>query len=403
MLVPVHAAVGLALLAGGPTSATRPLVNGTLQQGKQLTGTPGSWVGNGTITYAYQWHRCNPTGAKCSSIHGATKATYKLVARDVGHTLGLTVRATDGTGATAAYSPLAGLVAAAAARSAVTAQPPVTGDAIVGSPVKVEAGTWTTAPAAVTYAWERCNANGRLCTPIAGATTDTYSLTAVDAGHVLLAAVTAGGQTALSLVTGLGRASPGPVAADRPTVTGPLQQGKRLSAAAGSWAGTGTIAFAYQWYRCSATGARCSSIHGSTRATYTEVAADVGKTLGVTVRATDTTGTTSAYSALAGLVAAASTTLAATAQPTLAGSATVGQALTVRPGTWSTAAPALAYAWLRCNANGRLCTTIAAAAAASTYTLTAADAGKAIVASVTAAAGTTRQAVLTVASPAVAS
>jgi hypothetical protein len=401
MLALAHAAVGLALLAGGPTSATRPLVTGTLEQGMRLTGTPGSWVGNGTIAYAYQWYRCDPAGAKCSSIHGATNATYTLVAKDVGHTLGLTVRATDATGTTAAYSALAGLIAAAASRNVVSAQPAVTGDAIVGSPVKVEGGTWTTTPTAPGYAWKRCNANGRLCTPIAGATTDTYSLTAADAGHVLLAVVNAGGQTALSLVTGLGRTSPGPVAADRPTVTGPLQQGKRLSAAAGSWAGTGTIRFAYQWYRCSASGARCSSIRGSTRATYTEVAADVGRALGVTVRATDSTGTTSAYSALAGPVAAASATLAATAQPTLVGAASVGRTLTVRPGAWSVAAPALRYAWLRCNANGRLCTTIAGATAG-TYALVAADAGKAIVASVTATAGTADQAVLTVASAPVA-
>ena len=120
------------------------------------------------------------------------------------------------------------------------------------------------------------------------------------------------------------------------------------------------------------------------------------------MRATDSTGTTPAYASLAGLVATKTAKLAASAQPTLAGSATVGQALTVTPGTWSGSAPAgFTYAWLRCNANGRLCEPVAAAAAPS-YTLTADDAGHTIVARVTATVGTATQAVLTMASPAIA-
>jgi hypothetical protein len=111
----------------------------------------------------------------------------------------------------------------------------------------------------------------------------------------------------------------------------------------------------------------------------------------------------SLYAAAVGPVASKTAKLAETTQPKISGTPAVGQKLTVDNGTWKLAPTGYTYAWLRCNANGRLCTTIAAAAAASTYTLTAADAGKAIVASVTAAAGTTRQAVLTVASPAVAS
>jgi hypothetical protein len=397
MLLVAHAAVGLALALAGPTTATRPVVTGTLQQGKQLVGTPGSWIGNGTITYAYQWYRCNAAGAKCSSIHGATAAKVMLGVKDVGNTLGLTVRATDSTGTTAAYSSLAGLVGSASAAAVATAQPPVSGDAIVGSPVHAEAATWTTAPAALTYAWERCNANGRVCVPIAGATTDTYSLTADDVGHVLVAAVTGRGRTVLSVDSGLGRTAPGPVASGRPTVSGALQQGERLTASAGTWAGSGTITYAYQWYRCDTRGAHCSSIHGSTRSTYTQVAGDTGKTIALTVRATDATGTTSAYSSLAGLVAPASSTLVATAQPALTA---VGQVLQVEQGTWSEAPASFAYAWLRCNTNGRLCTAIAGATTSS-YTLTAADRGVVVLARVTATAGTAAQAVLTAASPVV--
>ena len=375
-------ALGLAVLLGGPTSSSPPAVTGTLQQGAKLTATAGTWAAGGAITYAYQWYRCDPNGAHCSSIHGATKGRYTEVRKDVGQTIGLTVRASDKTGTTTAYAPLAGLVAAPGATPVATKQPPESGEPIVGQGLTAEAAAWTSVPAALKYAWLRCNANGRLCTAVAGATTNTYTLDADDAGHVLLAAVTAGKQTVLSLSAGVVRTAPGPVPSGRPTVAGKLQQGGRLTATAGTWGGSGTITYAYQWYRCDANGAHCNSVHGATKGTYTLVAADVDKTIGLTVHATDSTGTTAAYASLAGLVAAKTATLAATAQPTLAGTAAAGQALTIAPGTWSGTPPtAFTYAWLRCNANGRLCVPIASATAAS-YTLTADDSSHTIVATV---------------------
>ena len=391
-------ALGLAVLLGGPTSSSPPAVTGTLQQGAKLTATAGTWAAGGAITYAYQWYRCDPNGAHCSSIHGATKGRYTEVRKDVGQTIGLTVRASDKTGTTTAYAPLAGLVAAPGATPVATKQPPESGEPIVGQGLTAEAAAWTSVPAALKYAWLRCNANGRLCTAVAGATTNTYTLDADDAGHVLLAAVTAGKQTVLSLSAGVVRTAPGPVPSGRPTVAGKLQQGSRLTATAGTWGGSGTITYAYQWYRCDANGAHCNSVHGATKGTYTLVAADVDKTIGLTVHATDSTGTTAAYASLAGLIAAKTATLAATAQPTLAGTAAAGQALTIAPGTWSGTPPtAFTYAWLRCNANGRLCVPIAGATAAS-YTLTADDSSHTIVATVAATVGTAVQAVLTVAS-----
>jgi hypothetical protein len=391
-------ALGLAVLLGGPTVASPPSVTGSLQQGAKLTATAGTWAGTGTITYAYQWYRCDANGAHCGSIHGATRGTYTQVRKDVGHTIGLTVRATDPSGTTAAYAPLAGLVAAPGTAPVATKQPPESGEPIVGQALKAEAATWSAATPALKYAWLRCNANGRLCTAVAGATTDTYSVTSGDVAHVLLAAVTAGKQTVLSLSAGVVRAAPGPVSSSRPAIAGTLEQGSRLTATAGTWAGSGTITYAYQWYRCSPTGSRCNSVHGATKGTYTLVAADVGQTIALTVRATDSTGTTPAYASLAGLVAAKTATLAATAQPTLTGAVTVGQVLTVTPGTWSGAAPpTFTYAWLRCNANGRLCAPITGVTAAS-YTLTADDSGHTIVATVNATAGTAGHAVLTVAS-----
>src|SRR4051794_5311207 len=391
-------ALGIALLLSGPASVSPPSVAGTLQQGSKLTAAPGRWTGRGTISYAYQWHRCDRNGAHCSSIHGATKGTYMQVAKDVGGTVGLTVRATDPTGTTVAFAPLAGVIAARGASPVATKQPPESGEPIVGQGLKAESAGWRPAAGAPRYGWLRCNVNGRACTAIAGATSASYSLTAGDVGHVVLAAVTIGRQTVLSLSAGVVRTTPGPFATARPTIAGTLQEGSRLTAGAGTWSGSGTLTYAYQWYRCDASGAHCNSVHGATRATYTLVSSDVDKTVGVTVRATDSTGTTAAYGSLAGLIADSAAVLAATSQPVLEGSAASGGTLTVVPGTFSGGAPATATsAWLRCNATGRLCVPVGGATGAS-YPLTADEAGHPVIATVPATAGTAVQAVLTVAS-----
>ena len=386
-------AAGGAGAASGPSVTAGPTVTGTLQAGKKLTARTGTWLGTGTITYHFQWYRCDAYAAHCSSIHGSTKATYSEVAKDVGHSLGVTVTATDSTGTAPAYAPVAGLVAAATSTLAATAQPVLAGDPIVGTAIDVQAAAWSSTPAATTYAWLRCNANGRACAPITGQTASTYTLTSADLGFTVMAAVTGTAgkvkQTVLTLRSDVVRQAPGPLLSAAPTVTGTLQQGKKLTGFQGTWTSGGAITYAFQWYRCDANAAHCSSIHGSTKSTYTLVAKDVGQTLALTVRATDSTGTTAAYASVAGLVAPASSTLAATAQTGLAGDAAVGTALTAQAPTWSATPTATTYAWLRCNTNGRACAAIAGQTSGS-YTLTAADVDHTIVAAVTGTSGASK-------------
>jgi hypothetical protein len=143
------------------------------------------------IGYGYQWYRCDAAGAHCKSVHGATKPTYTLVAKDVGQTLAFAVHATDATGTATAYASLVGPVVAANATLVPTAQPTIAGVAAQGKTLQVSEGSWNRKPDALTYAWQRCNPNGRLCVPIAGATAATYAVTAADAGHALLAVVQA--------------------------------------------------------------------------------------------------------------------------------------------------------------------------------------------------------------------
>lgn len=388
--------------ATGPTPTAVPTIAGVLQQGKRLTATAGDWLGAGAISYAYQWHRCDAHGAHCSSIHGSTASTYTEVAQDVGRSLAVTVRATDGTGTTPAYSSLAGLVAPSASLLSAAKQPVLAGDAIVGHTLSATGGSWLGRATSSAYAWLRCNANGRACSTIAGATASTYAVTATDAGHRLLAAVSGATgttrRTALSLASAPVRAQPAPLNAEPPSVTGTLRVGQRLTATPGTWFGSGAIAYAYQWYRCDDRAAHCSAIGGATKRTYTEVARDAGRTLALTVRASDATGHANAYSSAAGVVARASSPLAVTAQAAPAGSATVGGSLEAAPPTWSGAVAKSATTWLRCNAHGRACVPIARAAGTA-YAPTRADAGHRLVAEVRATAGGSALTALSLASP----
>ena len=154
--------------------------------------------------------------------------------------------------------------------------------------------------------------------------------------------------------------------------------GQKLTGSNGSWSGSGTISYASQWYRCDASGAHCKSIHGATGTSYEEVAKDVGQTLAFAVRASDSAGTTTLYTGVIGPVAAASSSLAATAQSTITGAAQQGQTLQAGSGGWTQTPTAVGYQWLLCNPNGRLCTAIAGATAA-TYAPTSADAGHSLV------------------------
>jgi hypothetical protein len=126
---------------------------------------------------------------------------------------------------------------------------------------------------------------------------------------------------------------------------------------------------------------------------------DVDRTLGFAVRATDTTGTTTAYADLVGPVAPAGAALVSTGQPVVSGTAGEGQPLHVSSGRWSRTPETLSYRWHRCNANGRRCTPIPGAAA-STYVPTGGDAGRRLLVVVRATvAGASREALSATTAP----
>src|SRR5262245_39239249 len=94
---------GAALLLGGglgahrtaPANTTPPGFTGVPTVGATLTATPGVWSGSTPMSFSFRWQRCNSGGDKCKNIGGATASTYKLTNDDAGHTLRISVTASN--------------------------------------------------------------------------------------------------------------------------------------------------------------------------------------------------------------------------------------------------------------------------------------------------------------------
>jgi hypothetical protein len=327
-------------------------------------------------------------GAHCDPSRGATASGYREVALDAGRTLAVTVKVSANRTTRRVYSSLVGPVGRGSAAVISTVQPLIVGQPVQGQTLIAGAGSWNKIPTTTTYLWQRCNANGRVCVAIAGATQEIYLPTVADLGHALTALV--GVRVGRQAATAFGTSTDPITAAELentspPLVGGILRVGQQLTADTGTWTGAQPIAYRYQWYRCDPGGAHCSAIRGATADTYRLVADDVDQTIGLTVTASNSTATTAAYASLAGPIAPRASTFVSTIRPQLIGNIAVGQTVGATPGIWSTTPTALTYQWLRCNQNGRTCTPITSATSAS-YALTSADAGHALVVRVTATA-----------------
>ena len=87
-----------------PVNDVAPSLAGTAVQNRVLSGFSGGWNGSPPPTIALQWMRCDSAGGNCSALSGATGATYRPVAADVGSTLRLRVTASNASGKLAVSS-----------------------------------------------------------------------------------------------------------------------------------------------------------------------------------------------------------------------------------------------------------------------------------------------------------
>lgn len=163
-----------------PVNTAIPTISGTTTEGQTLTATTGTWTGNPTPTYAYQWQRGT------TNIAGATSATYTLQAADAGNTVRVIVTATNSEGSASATSANTATISGAPAAPVNTALPTVSGTAQEGQTLTGINGTFTGFPTpSIARNWQRGTAD------IAGATGSTYVAQAADVGSTLRLRVTA--------------------------------------------------------------------------------------------------------------------------------------------------------------------------------------------------------------------
>ena len=364
--------VALAILVPGPQNA--PTITGTAQVGETLTAsTTGITDSDGltNATFTYQWL------ADDAAISGATGSTYMLVAADVGKAIKVQVSFSDDADNAESLTSAA-TAAVTAANSPATGAPTITGTARVGETLTAST-TGISDSDGLTNATFTCqcikldsNLND---SDISGATSSTYTLVAGDADTGIKVRVSftddRGNTESLTTEAALIVTAANSPATGAPTISGTAQVGETLTASTSGISdsdGLTSATFTYQWL------ADDASISGATGSTYTLVAADSGKAIKVQVSFTDDRGNTES---LTSVVTAAVTAVnsPATGAPTISGTAQAGETLTAST-TGITDSDGLTnatftYQWLADDA-------AISGATGSTYTLVAADSGKAI-------------------------
>lgn len=100
-----------------PSNSVPPSVVGTARVASSLTASAGAWSGSTPITFAYQWLRCNSSGAACAPIDGMLSTTYAVVDADLGSTLRVRVTASNTDGSSVAQSAATPVVTSASSSS----------------------------------------------------------------------------------------------------------------------------------------------------------------------------------------------------------------------------------------------------------------------------------------------
>jgi len=314
--------------ASAPTEviAGTAVIVGIAQVDQKVLAVPSGWSAG--ASFSYQWL------IDGTPITGATGAQYTPVAADAGKalTVSITGSLAGAADATAVSDPLT-----VATAQLTAATPVISGVAQVEQTVTAEAGVWTEGTG-LSYRWLR---NGKA---IAGADNVTYTLTADDAGTILVVEVTGSkpgydsqfrNSTPVFVSEGsLTANSP----ATAPTINGRVQTDQVVTVNAGAWPEGVTLS--YRWLRDG------QPITGATGSRYRISGSDAGHGLTVQVFANKTGYTTVIATSPVTVVAQGTLT---SSRPHIRGTAKVGKKLRVTRGNWSTGVR-FSYRW---RANGK--------------------------------------------------
>jgi hypothetical protein len=248
----------------------------------------------------------------------------------------------------------------------------------VGQQLTANPGSWTGTPTPTfTYQWLDCDPTATNCSPIQGATASSYTIQSGDVDSALQVVVTGSnnagsGQASSAVTTVVPSPQQAPVNTGAPQISGVVAVGQQLQADPGSWTGTPTPTFTYQWLDCDGSGNNCSAIVGATASSYTVQASDGGSALEVVVTGSNVVGNNQASSAPTSVVPQAPVN---TQVPQISGTVAVGQQVQASSGSWTgSPAPTFGYQWMDCDNGGNNCVAIVGATASS-YTIQASDVG----------------------------
>lgn len=267
-----------------------------------------------------------------------------------------------------------------------TALPTISGTVATGETISTSNGSWNNSPTGYTYQWQVSDTGTGSWSDIAGATAASLVIPRSAMNKYLRAAVTATNLTGSTVAYSAATAQVvgAPEIDTAPTISGTAQEGEELTATSGTWTGSpDSYSYAYQWQKSATGSGSWTNLSGATGSTFTPANTERGLYLRVAVSATNTTGTTTAYSS-----ATSATTMEPvnTVAPTISytGDLLVANTLTTTNGTWEAyPEPTYTYAWQQ-SADGSTGWTNIPAETNSTYYITAPLAGKYIRAAITA-------------------
>jgi hypothetical protein len=167
--------VTIAASGNPPVNTVAPVISGTQQVGQTLSCTTGTWTGDATIVFTYQWKRGGV------DIGSATASTYLLVTADGGTNITCNVTGTNGVGNASQISNTLAIQGVPVNSVA----PVISGNVQVGQTLTTTDGTWSNSPTSYAYQWKRDGVS------IGGATASTRVLAELDAGAAITCEVTA--------------------------------------------------------------------------------------------------------------------------------------------------------------------------------------------------------------------